>query len=57
MRPQLSQKIADKLVECIMNKIELRKTLLNYEIDPLANQNICEGQQVTGQMIDHDHDF
>jgi len=40
-----------------MNKIELRKTLLNYEIDPLANQNICEGQQVTGQMIDHDHDF
>jgi len=39
-----------------MNKIELRKTLLNYEIDPLANEYLW-GQQVTGQMIDHDHDF
>jgi hypothetical protein len=57
VRPQLSQKITDKLAECIVKEIELRKTLLNYEIDPLANENICEGQQVTGQMIDHDHEF
>jgi len=54
VRPQLSQKIADKLAECIVKEIELENTLLNYEIDPLANKNICEGQQVTGKMIDHE---
>jgi len=40
-----------------MNKIELRKTLLNYEIDPLANEIICGRQQATCQIIDHDHGF
>ena len=57
MRPQLSRKIADKLAECIVKEIELGNTLLNHEIEPLANENICEGQQVTGQMMDHDHEF
>jgi len=57
VRSQLSQKIADKLAECIVKEIELGNTLLNYEIDPLSNENICEGQQVTGQMIVHDHEF
>jgi hypothetical protein len=41
VRPQLNQKIADKLVECIVKEIELGNTLLSYEIDPLANENIC----------------
>jgi hypothetical protein len=56
VRPQLSQKIADKLVECIVKEIELGNTLLNYEIDPLANENNCPSQKfICTDFIDISH--